>query len=53
LTVHDELVLEAPATEVETVAAWVKEEMEGAERLDAPLRVEVGWGADWYEAKEG
>ena len=33
--------------------AWVKEEMEGAERLDAPLQVEVGWGADWYEAKGG
>ena len=32
---------------------WVKEEMEGAERLDAPLLVEVGWGADWYEAKGG
>jgi DNA polymerase-1 len=53
LTVHDELVLETPAAEVETVAAWVKEEMEEAERLDAPLLVEVGWGGDWYEAKEG
>ncbi len=53
LTVHDELVLEAPAGEVETVGAWVKEEMEGAERLDAPLQVDVGWGADWYEAKGG
>jgi DNA polymerase-1 len=53
LTVHDELVLEAPEAEVETVGAWVKEEMEGAERLDAPLQVDVGWGADWYEAKGG
>ena len=53
LTVHDELVLEAPAEEVEEVASWVKEEMEEVERLDAPLRVEVGWGGDWYEAKRG
>jgi DNA polymerase-1 len=51
LTVHDELVLEAPADAVESVAAWVKEEMEGVEQLAAPLQVEVGWGRDWYEAK--
>jgi DNA polymerase I-like protein with 3'-5' exonuclease and polymerase domains len=31
----------------------VKEEMEGVERLAVPLQVEVGWGRDWYEAKEG
>jgi DNA polymerase-1 len=53
LTVHDELVLEAEATAVEDVAAWVKEEMEGVERLDAPLVVEVGWGGNWYDAKGG
>ena len=44
LTVHDELVLEAPAAEVETVGAWVKEEMEGrrAARCAAPGRRGLG-----------
>ncbi|HVR30534.1 MAG TPA: DNA polymerase I [Thermoanaerobaculia bacterium] len=53
LTVHDELVLEAPADAAAEVGSWVKEEMEGVERLAVPLVVEVGWGADWYDAKGG
>ena len=51
LTVHDELVLEVPAGEVEAVAALVRQEMEGAEPLAVPLVVEAGSGATWYDAK--
>jgi len=51
LTVHDELVLEAPAAEAEEVAALVRAEMEGAARLAVPLVVDTGVGADWGEAK--
>ncbi|MDP9122957.1 MAG: DNA polymerase, partial [Acidobacteriota bacterium] len=51
LTVHDELVLEVPAGEVEAVAGLVKAEMEGVASLDVPLLVEVGWGPSWYDAK--
>ncbi len=51
LTVHDELVLEVPAGEVEAVAALVREEMEGVARLDVPLVAEAGWGETWYDAK--
>ncbi len=51
LTVHDELVLEVPAAEVEAVAALVEREMEGVAQLSVPLAVETGWGANWYEAK--
>ena len=51
LTVHDELVLEVPEGEVEAVAKIVKEEMEGVAQLAVPLKVEVGWGKSWYEAK--
>jgi len=51
LTVHDELVLEAPAGEVEAVSALLVEEMEGVAELDVPLVVEVGSGPTWYEAK--
>jgi len=51
LTVHDELVLEVPEKDAETIAALVKKEMEGVASLAVPLEVEVGWGKSWYEAK--
>jgi len=51
LTVHDELVLEVPEDEVETVAGQVTAEMEGVAELAVPLVVDVGWGKSWYEAK--
>jgi DNA polymerase-1 len=50
LTVHDELVLEADAGAVSDVAEVVRKEMESAYELSVPLRVDVGWGADWAEA---
>jgi DNA polymerase-1 len=49
LQVHDELVLEAPLSEVETVKALVKECMEGAYKLSVPLEVEVSVGANWRD----
>jgi DNA polymerase-1 len=51
LTVHDELVLEVPAADVETVADLVKSEMEGVAQLQVPLVVEMGWGESWFDAK--
>jgi DNA polymerase-1 len=51
LQVHDELVLEAPDAEVKAVEQLVKEIMEGAYRLDPPLKVEVGAGLNWDEVK--
>ena len=51
LTVHDELVLEAPAGAIEDLAALVREEMEGVADLSVPLVVDVGKGPDWYDAK--
>ncbi|MEZ4393503.1 MAG: DNA polymerase I [Polyangiales bacterium] len=50
LTVHDELVFEVPAEEREALAAMVRETMEGVMKLDVPLVVECGWGADWGAA---
>ncbi len=51
LTVHDELVCEAPESEVEAAQVVVKAEMEGAYALKVPLRVDVGVGKNWKEAK--
>ena len=51
LQVHDELVLEVPYEELESVAALVKNEMEHAASLSVPLLVAVGTGANWVETK--
>jgi DNA polymerase-1 len=51
LQVHDELLLEAPEGEADAVAALVKGHMEGAATLKVPLVVDVGTGANWFDAK--
>jgi DNA polymerase-1 len=51
LQVHDELVLEAPEEEVETVRDLVSSVMEGAAALAVRLDVQVGAGQNWLEAK--
>ncbi len=51
LQVHDELVIEAPQSAAEGVAATVKRIMEEAYALDVPLVAEVGLGGNWLEAK--
>jgi DNA polymerase-1 len=52
LQVHDELVLEAPAAEVKEVVRLVTEEMETAYTMQAPLRVDVETGPNWYDMEE-
>ena len=51
LTVHDELLFEAPKALADDAAARVQELMEGAVTLDVPLTVDVGVGENWKEAK--
>lgn len=50
LQIHDELVFEVPEDERETAQALVKEEMEGALELKAPLEVNLAYGHSWGEA---
>jgi DNA polymerase I len=50
LTVHDELVFEAPAEEKSALEAIVKARMEGAAELSVPLEIEMGWGGSWGAA---
>jgi DNA polymerase-1 len=47
LQVHDELLLEVPREELAAIAPIVREEMEGAVKLDVPLTVEMKSGTDW------
>ena len=53
MQVHDELVLEVPDGELETVTAKVKELMEAVDKLgklEVPLVVELGVGENWDKA---
>ncbi|HJU43863.1 MAG TPA: DNA polymerase I [Vicinamibacterales bacterium] len=51
LTVHDELLFEAPKEDADAVSALVKEKMSSAVKLSVPLDVDVGVGENWTEAK--
>jgi DNA polymerase-1 len=51
LQVHDELVFETPIEVAETEAAIIREEMSNAMKLSVPIKVEVGWGKNWQDAK--
>ncbi len=51
LQVHDELLLEVPADEVDAVRDLVVLRMEGAVRLAVPLVADSGVGTNWYECK--
>jgi len=50
MQVHDELVFEVPAPEVEEVMDLVRWEMENVIALKIPIRVEIASGKNWDEA---
>jgi DNA polymerase I len=51
LQVHDEVLVEVPEAERETVGPIVIDIMRNAAQLDVPLEVNVSWGASWASAK--
>lgn len=51
LQVHDELIVECPASEAARVAEILKSCMEQALPLSVPLIADVHTGASWYETK--
>jgi DNA polymerase-1 len=51
LTVHDELVFEAPEAEAEAVAELARTTMVAPWTFEPPLAVDVGWGVSWMDAK--
>jgi DNA polymerase-1 len=52
LTVHDELVFEAPPGEVAKLAALARAEMTGAMTLTVPLKVDVAAGPNWLDVED-
>jgi len=51
LQVHDELLFEVPAAELDATRTLVQDVMEHAFPLSVPLEVKVGTGSSWYECK--
>ena len=51
LQVHDELIFDVPEDEIDEVKDIVRDTMENIYKLDVPLKVEINYGKDWYEAK--
>lgn len=51
MQVHDELLFEAPESEIKQAEALIKREMESAAELEVPLIVEIGYGDNWMNTK--
>ena len=51
LQIHDELLFEAPDSEVEQASKIIHDEMVRAFELEPPLGVDVGVGVNWLDAK--
>ena len=51
LQIHDELMVECPAVEADTVCRLLTEEMEAAAALTVRLEVDAHVGETWYDAK--
>lgn len=51
LQIHDELIIEAPNSEVEIIKDILKTEMENAVDLTVPLTVDLEVGESWYDTK--
>ena len=51
LQVHDELIFDVKEGELEEIKEIVKSEMENIYKLSVPLKVEINYGKNWYDAK--
>ena len=51
IQVHDELVFNVLNSELEEVKTIVRDIMENTFKLDVPLKVDIEYGNNWYEAK--
>ncbi len=52
LQVHDELVFDVSAGELQEVAVLVKDRMENVLKLDVPIKVDIKKGKNWLETEE-
>ncbi len=52
MQVHDELIVECAAEDVQPISALLKEVMEAAVTLDVPLIADIGVGTSWFESHQ-
>jgi len=50
MQVHDELVIEVPEPDVESVERGLRDRMIAAAELRVPLKVDIGHGSNWDKA---
>lgn len=51
IQVHDELVFDTLIDEKDTVIKIIKDCMENVYEFNVPLKVDIEYGSDWYQAK--
>jgi DNA polymerase-1 len=51
LQIHDELIFEVPAEELEATVRLVREEMSGVMQLSVPLNVDIKTGSNWADCE--
>ena len=51
LQIHDELVFEAPESEIDDLAKMVRDEMQKVITLRVPLKVDVKSGLNWADCE--
>ncbi len=51
LQIHDELVFEAPSSEIETLAPIVREAMTEAIAFEVPIKVDLARGTNWLDVE--
>ena len=51
MQVHDELIVDTAADEIDAVKEILKSEMENAATLSVPLDVDISVGKNWMECK--
>ena len=51
LQVHDELIIDCKKDELEDVKRVLTDIMENTYKLDVPLKVDINYGNNWYDAK--
>ena len=51
IQVHDEILIDCPKEELNEVLKILKDKMENVYKLKVPLKVDMNYGNNWYEAK--
>jgi len=51
IQVHDELVFDVPKSELEQLKLLIEDIMENTFKLSVPLKVDIEYGDNWYQAK--